>query len=136
MENDRSMLMSQVTDRRKMCNCEHFDHFDDHEFTRSREAHAYMSVPAGSKKAAFVGAICDDCAKHCVPDWLVLWKSMTPPQPPWLTKSRTASSYTARENQNRQSTMARPSMAHGRTCAKNTSAHTAWDWALVVDRSW
>lgn len=48
-----------------MCNCEHFDHFD------GGPGHEYMTVAAGNQKAAFVGAICDDCAKNCLPDWLV-----------------------------------------------------------------
>lgn len=34
-------------------------------------SHADQAVPAGSKRAAFVGAVCDTCAATCVADYLI-----------------------------------------------------------------
>lgn len=43
------------------CNCEHLEHTDG-------TAHPYLGVPLGTSQAAFVGAVCDECAEgHMAP---------------------------------------------------------------------
>lgn len=53
------------------CNCEHTNHFDDEYGLRTFGAHVYLDVPAGSRKALYVGAICAWCADHCMADYLI-----------------------------------------------------------------
>jgi hypothetical protein len=36
-----------------------------------RNGHEYMSVPAGSQNAQYVGPICDWCATHCMSEYLI-----------------------------------------------------------------
>lgn len=47
------------------CNCENNTHFDD------GPDHKYLGVPAGDRKAYFVGPICDDCANGHYADMLM-----------------------------------------------------------------
>jgi len=70
------------------CNCEHARHplpkptdpseveawefFTYVQFAHiPRDGHEYMSVPAGSQNAQYVGPICDWCATHCMSDYLI-----------------------------------------------------------------
>ncbi len=52
-----------------MCGCEHTNHFNDDSGPKTK--HDYASVEAGTKKALYVGEICDDCAETCMKDYLV-----------------------------------------------------------------
>jgi hypothetical protein len=51
----------------RACQCEHVSHETD-AYARSEwpelagTGHAYMSVPAGTRRAQFVGPVCDECA--------------------------------------------------------------------------
>jgi hypothetical protein len=60
-----------------MCGCECWRHFSnspngDHlRDDADRISHAYMSVPAGDTRAAYVGNVCDECAKHLPPQYII-----------------------------------------------------------------
>lgn len=54
-----------------MCGCEHTSHFNDTEFSPFQPEHDFMSVPAGSCIASFVGEVCDDCANGHLSDYIV-----------------------------------------------------------------
>lgn len=47
-----------------MCQCEHIDHHE-------RDGHYYLGVHAGSRRAEYVGPICDDCATGHLADYLL-----------------------------------------------------------------
>lgn len=55
------------------CQCEHSNHFHDAPYAQPspRVRHVYQSVPAGSQRAMYVGAICDECAEQCMAQYLV-----------------------------------------------------------------
>jgi len=46
-----------------MCGCEHYEHFDDTEWSSVLIDHPYLGVPAGQQAAMYVGPICDHCAE-------------------------------------------------------------------------
>lgn len=53
------------------CGCESWHHFTDSPDgdalsvdTSKRVSHAYLAVPAGDTRAAYVGNVCDECARH------------------------------------------------------------------------
>lgn len=74
---DTSVTTRSLTDRRQPCNCEHTRHFDfqvdvSGVVTRIDDVHTYMSVPAGTHSAMYIGSVCDDCAVTCMEDWLQL----------------------------------------------------------------
>lgn len=53
------------------CNCEHTNHFDDEYGPRVEGAHVFYDVPAGTREARYVGAVCDACAETCMADYLI-----------------------------------------------------------------
>lgn len=53
------------------CNCEHTNHFDDDYGPRVEGAHVLYDVPAGTREARYVGAVCDACAQTCMADYLI-----------------------------------------------------------------
>lgn len=54
---------------KEMCTCEHTNHFNDS--FGPKIGHEYGKVTAGTKKARFVGPICDDCSVNCLADYLI-----------------------------------------------------------------
>lgn len=53
----------------ELCNCEHVCHFP--EDSPGSEWHAFLAVPAGLQRADYVGAICDDCARTHMAEYLL-----------------------------------------------------------------
>jgi len=33
--------------------------------------HAYLAVPAGTRRAAYIGRVCDECAETCMKDYMM-----------------------------------------------------------------
>lgn len=48
-----------------MCQCEHADH------DRGATGHRYLGVRAGTRRAQYVGLICDECATGHLADYLI-----------------------------------------------------------------
>lgn len=48
----------------RTCQCEHLCH-------ETGDGHAYLAVPAGSRRAEFVGPICDECADTHMSIWVI-----------------------------------------------------------------
>lgn len=66
------------TRRNDRCNCEHQNHFTDRydDVLRAnkkvpRLAHRYMLPKAGDAWAAWVGHVCDECARTCMVGWII-----------------------------------------------------------------
>ena len=63
-----------MTDRPVMCGCESAHHFD---YPRglpewgARTSHEYLAVPAGTRRAYWVGEVCDHCADDHLTGYLV-----------------------------------------------------------------
>ena len=60
------------------CNCEHIRHesraaaWTPDEFADiPRDGHPYRAVPAGPRRAMFVGRVCEDCAVDCVGEYII-----------------------------------------------------------------
>lgn len=61
---DREAFGTKPFVREEPCGCEHQNHFNG-------KHHAHLAVPAGSKRAHFVGLVCDECAAVCMHDYLI-----------------------------------------------------------------
>lgn len=46
------------------CNCEHIKH--EYGFM-----HTYFALRTCTKRAQYVGLVCDECAEHCVKEYLI-----------------------------------------------------------------
>jgi hypothetical protein len=53
-----------------LCQCEHVSHFTDLP-QRDASQHEYLAVPAGERRALWVGPVCDACANGHLSDLLV-----------------------------------------------------------------
>lgn len=66
-------------DTHTVCQCEHIKHFD----LGAHGNHGYLSAPAGSRKAIYLGPVCDQCAATCVADYLVKASYVTDVEAAW-----------------------------------------------------
>lgn len=64
---------------RQVCQCEHADHLDA-PVTR----HPHLEAPAGGRRAAFVGPVCDGCANGHLAEYVL----DQPSRPPTLSSPR------------------------------------------------
>lgn len=53
-------------DAQIMCQCEHISHEQS-----AATAHPYLGVPAGTRRADYVGRVCDECAKGHLAEYLI-----------------------------------------------------------------
>lgn len=53
------------------CGCEHKSHFVKGGDIPLNRKHDYLAVPAGTRWAQFVGAVCDTCAETCMTGYLI-----------------------------------------------------------------
>ena len=52
------------------CECEHFSHFDDTEFSSVQTGHDYVTMQEGHNLCAYVGSVCDFCVSDHMQDYL------------------------------------------------------------------